>query len=75
MVARAALSSSSGGQQLIRPHVSQEGLEVAISVVAQVRDLTADEDAALVEALDGSGARLNQPLALITRRWADHASQ
>ena len=41
---------------MIRPRVSQEGLEVAISVVAQVRDLTAEEDAALMEALDLEGS-------------------
>lgn len=38
------------------PHVSQEGLEVEISVVAQVRDLTVEEDAVLVEALDLEGS-------------------
>ena len=41
---------------MIRSHVSQEGLEVASTVVAQVRDLTAEEDAALVEALDLEGS-------------------
>ena len=37
------------------PHLSEEGLDVTISVVAQVLDLTAAEDAALVEALDLEG--------------------
>jgi hypothetical protein len=34
----------------------QEGLAVAISVVAQVRDLTAEEDAALLQALNLEGS-------------------
>jgi hypothetical protein len=34
------------------PHLSEEGPDVTISVVAQVLDLTAAEDAALMEALD-----------------------
>jgi hypothetical protein len=48
----------SGGQHLIRSHVIQEGLEGAISIWAQVRDLTAEEDAALLEALDLEGSPL-----------------
>ncbi len=41
---------------MIRSHVVQEGLEVAISIWAHVRDLTAQEDAALLAALDLEGS-------------------
>ena len=41
---------------MIRPHVSEEGLEVVIRVEAHIRDLTAEEDAALMEALDLEGS-------------------
>ncbi|MGO9724563.1 MAG: hypothetical protein ACLPN6_04200 [Streptosporangiaceae bacterium] len=38
------------------PHLSEEGLEVAIRVELHVRDLTTEEDAALLEALDLEGS-------------------
>ena len=45
-----------GGQYLIPSHLSEEGLQVAILVVAQVPGMTAEEDTALVEALDLEGS-------------------
>lgn len=38
------------------PHVGEEGLEVAIRVEVHVLDLTAEEDAALLKALDLEGS-------------------
>jgi hypothetical protein len=53
-----SLSAGPGRHHLIRPRVSEEGLEVPISVVARIRDLTAGEDAALLAALDLEGSPL-----------------
>ena len=46
----------SGGRHQISSHVSEEGLKVAISVVAQVPGLKGREDATLVDALDLEGS-------------------
>ena len=45
-----------GGRQLVRSHVSEEDPEVPIRVEVHVRDLTAEEDAALLEALGLEGS-------------------
>ncbi len=53
---RASGTSAQANDIWSGPHLSEEGLEVAIRVELHVRDLTTEEDAALLEALDLEGS-------------------